>query len=317
MIIQPKEAVEERENEEDKDETKEDEDIGDSDEDEEEEAEHRERARAPSEPSPTPTGSARAVERRSWAKHRGEQEREMAEKLGNMTKVQQQREKRKKVLEPLEGIEDSTMLKGVMLDKDVTHSERQKRILQPTQVTPMLPGWEEGDLRKILEQELAEQRTQLEEMEDELQQTKDQKIRLEVNMQTRKTHFERDLAAKEKVREERRRGIAKQLRDLETELDEEREQKQAEQRTQLEEMEDELQQTEDQNTQTRNTQFEGTLRPRRRCARRRGTGWPSSLGTSRPSWMRSASRSRPSSECSWRRWRTSCRRPRTRRCGWR
>ena len=52
MIIQPKEAVEERENEEDKEETKEDEDIGDHDKDEEEEAEHQERARAPSEPSP-------------------------------------------------------------------------------------------------------------------------------------------------------------------------------------------------------------------------------------------------------------------------
>ena len=108
----------------------------------------------------------------------------MAEKLGNITKMQQQLEKRKKVLEPLEVIKDSTMLKGVMIDKDVTHSERQKRIIQTTQVTPMLlycETREEGDLRKILEQELAEQRTQLEEMEDELQQTEDQKIRLEGN----------------------------------------------------------------------------------------------------------------------------------------
>ena len=55
---------------------------------------------------------------------------EMAEKLGNMTKMQQQLEKRKKVLEPIEGIEDMTMLEGVMLDKDVTHSERQKKIIQ-------------------------------------------------------------------------------------------------------------------------------------------------------------------------------------------
>ena len=80
----------------------------------------------------------------------------------------------------LDGIEESTMLKGVMLGKDMTHSERQKRIIQTTQVTPMLPCCEEetreeGDLRKILEQELAKQRTQMEEMEDEMQQTEDQK----------------------------------------------------------------------------------------------------------------------------------------------
>ena len=46
-------------------------------------------------------------------------------------------------------------------------------------------------------------------------------------MQTRKTHFERDLAAKEEVREEKRHRMAKQLRDIETELDEERKPKQA------------------------------------------------------------------------------------------
>ena len=82
----------------------------------------------------------------------------MAKKLGNMTKVQQQREKKRKVLEPLEVIEDSTMLKGVMLDKAVTHWERKKRIIQTAQVTPKLSCCEEetreeGDLGKILEQE--------------------------------------------------------------------------------------------------------------------------------------------------------------------
>ena len=188
----------------------------------------------------------------------------MTEKLGNMTKMQQQLEKRKKVLKLLKEIKDTTMLKGVMLNKDVTHSERQKRIIQTTQVTPMLlycETREEGDLRKILKQELAEQRRQLEEMEDELQPTEDQKRRLEVNLRTRKTQVEKDLAAKEEVREEKRHGMAKQLRDIETEMEEEREQKQAKQRTQLEEMEDELQQTKDQkmrlevNMQTRKTQF--------------------------------------------------------------
>ena len=53
------------------------------------------------------------------------------------------------------------------------------------------------------EQKQAEQRTQLEEREDELQHTDDQ------NLQTRKTQFERDITAKEKVREEKMHGIAK------------------------------------------------------------------------------------------------------------
>jgi len=81
--------------------------------------------------------------------------------------------------------------------------------------------------KRQLEQELVEQRTQLEELEDELQQTEDQKMRLEVNMQAQKTQFERDLAAKEEAGEEKRRGMSKQIRDLEAELDEERKQKQA------------------------------------------------------------------------------------------
>jgi len=81
--------------------------------------------------------------------------------------------------------------------------------------------------KRQLEQELAEQKTQLEELEDELQQTEDQKMRLEVNMQALKAQYERDLVAKEEAGEEKRRGMAKQIRDLEAELDEERKQRQA------------------------------------------------------------------------------------------
>ena len=36
----------------------------------------------------------------------------------------------KKVREPLEVIKDATMMRGVTLDKDVTHSERKRRIIQ-------------------------------------------------------------------------------------------------------------------------------------------------------------------------------------------
>ena len=60
-----------------------------------------------------------------------------------------------------------------------------------------------------------------------MQQKEDQKRRMEVNMQARKTQLEKDLAAKEEARKEERRGMAKQLRDIETELEEERKPKQA------------------------------------------------------------------------------------------
>ena len=55
----------------------------------------------------------------------------------------------------------------------------------------------------------------MEELEDELQATEDQKMRLEVNMQALKTQYERDLQAKEEAGEEKRLGMTKQLRDLE------------------------------------------------------------------------------------------------------
>merc|ERR1711971_367568 len=75
--------------------------------------------------------------------------------------------------------------------------------------------------KRALEAELVEVKQQMEELEDELQATEDQKMRLEVNMQALKTQYERDLQAKEEAGEEKRRGMTKQLRDLEAELDEE------------------------------------------------------------------------------------------------
>ena len=55
----------------------------------------------------------------------------------------------------------------------------------------------ETELDEVREQKQAEQLTQLEENEEDLQQTKDQKRRLEVNRQARKAQFERDPTAKE------------------------------------------------------------------------------------------------------------------------
>uniref|UniRef100_A0A6P7G1J3 Myosin heavy chain, non-muscle isoform X2 n=1 Tax=Diabrotica virgifera virgifera TaxID=50390 RepID=A0A6P7G1J3_DIAVI len=81
--------------------------------------------------------------------------------------------------------------------------------------------------KRSLESQLAELKAQNEELEDELQLTEDAKLRLEVNMQALRAQFERDIQAKEEQAEEKRRGIVKQLRDLEAELDEERKQRTA------------------------------------------------------------------------------------------
>jgi myosin protein heavy chain len=72
--------------------------------------------------------------------------------------------------------------------------------------------------KRLLESKIAEQQAQVEELEDELQCTEDAKLRLEVNMQAMRSQFERELQAKEEQAEEKRRGLVKQLRDLEAEL---------------------------------------------------------------------------------------------------
>ncbi|XP_011503112.1 PREDICTED: myosin heavy chain, non-muscle isoform X2 [Ceratosolen solmsi marchali] len=81
--------------------------------------------------------------------------------------------------------------------------------------------------KRLLESKIAEQQAQVEELEDELQCTEDAKLRLEVNMQAMRSQFERELQAKEEQAEEKRRGLVKQLRDLEAELEDERKQRSA------------------------------------------------------------------------------------------
>ncbi|XP_058796556.1 myosin heavy chain, non-muscle isoform X2 [Phymastichus coffea] len=81
--------------------------------------------------------------------------------------------------------------------------------------------------KRLLESKIAEQQAQVEELEDELQCTEDAKLRLEVNMQAMRTQFDRELQAKEEQAEEKRRGLVKQLRDLEAELEDERKQRSA------------------------------------------------------------------------------------------
>ncbi len=65
--------------------------------------------------------------------------------------------------------------------------------------------------KRTLEQQLEEMKTQLEELEDELQATEDAKLRLEVNMQAMKAQYERDLAGRDEMGEEKKRSLVKQV----------------------------------------------------------------------------------------------------------
>lgn len=54
--------------------------------------------------------------------------------------------------------------------------------------------------KRSLESQLAEQKAQNEELEDELQFTEDAKLRLEVNMQALRAQFERDVQVRSRSR---------------------------------------------------------------------------------------------------------------------
>ncbi|XP_076987028.1 myosin-14 isoform X1 [Tamandua tetradactyla] len=79
--------------------------------------------------------------------------------------------------------------------------------------------------QRVAEQAANDLRTQVTELEDELTAAEDVKLRLEVTVQALKAQHERDLQGREEVGEERRRQLAKQLRDTEVERDEERKQR--------------------------------------------------------------------------------------------
>ncbi|EDL22741.1 myosin, heavy polypeptide 14, isoform CRA_b, partial [Mus musculus] len=79
--------------------------------------------------------------------------------------------------------------------------------------------------RKAAEQAASDLRTQVTELEDELTAAEDAKLRLEVTVQALKAQHERDLQGRDDAGEERRRQLAKQLRDAEVERDEERKQR--------------------------------------------------------------------------------------------
>ncbi|KAL0992608.1 hypothetical protein UPYG_G00095660 [Umbra pygmaea] len=79
--------------------------------------------------------------------------------------------------------------------------------------------------KRGLEAALDEMRLQMDELEDELQAAEDAKLRLEVNQQAMKTQHDRDLQGRDEQGEERRKQLLKQVRELESELEEERRQR--------------------------------------------------------------------------------------------
>ncbi|KAM8930417.1 myosin-9 [Pelodytes ibericus] len=79
--------------------------------------------------------------------------------------------------------------------------------------------------KRALEQQVEEMKTQLEELEDELQCTEDAKLRLEVNLQAMKAQFDRDLQGRDEQSEDKKKQLVRQVKEMETELEDERKQR--------------------------------------------------------------------------------------------
>lgn len=79
--------------------------------------------------------------------------------------------------------------------------------------------------KRSLDSTVADQRQQIEDLEDELQAAEDAKLRLEVNMQALKAQHDRDVSGKEDQEEEARKSVLRRLREMEAELEDERKQK--------------------------------------------------------------------------------------------
>lgn len=156
-------------------------------------------------------------------------DQQLAEEKANSQVLAQERDNAEKLAR-----QNETKVLGLQnanedLEDRLAESERQRKALQAELLDLVESKDDVGKnvhelekAKRLVEQQLAEQKTQVEELEDELQATEDAKLRLEVNMQAQKAEFDRQLAAKDEAVEEGRRGLIKQLRELEAELEEER-----------------------------------------------------------------------------------------------
>uniref|UniRef100_A0A4W6FP01 Myosin, heavy chain 14, non-muscle n=1 Tax=Lates calcarifer TaxID=8187 RepID=A0A4W6FP01_LATCA len=79
--------------------------------------------------------------------------------------------------------------------------------------------------RRSLETEVQNLRVQTQELEEELGEAENSRLRLEVTLQALKAQFEREISTSEEKGEEKRRALSKQVRELEIQLEEERSQR--------------------------------------------------------------------------------------------
>ncbi|KAK2121667.1 hypothetical protein P7K49_003053 [Saguinus oedipus] len=79
--------------------------------------------------------------------------------------------------------------------------------------------------KRALEQHVEKMKTQLEELEDELQATEDATLQLEVNLQARKAQFKWDLQGRDEQSEKKKQQLVRQVRQMEAELEDERKQR--------------------------------------------------------------------------------------------
>uniref|UniRef100_A0A671NYA8 Myosin-10-like n=1 Tax=Sinocyclocheilus anshuiensis TaxID=1608454 RepID=A0A671NYA8_9TELE len=97
--------------------------------------------------------------------------------------------------------------------------------------------------RRALETEAQSMKEQTQELEDELAEAENARLRLEVTLQALRAQFEREISTKEEKGEEKRRALNKQVRELETMLEEEKTQR-AQALTVKKQLETELQEAE-------------------------------------------------------------------------
>ncbi|XP_067305196.1 myosin-10 isoform X4 [Pseudorasbora parva] len=116
--------------------------------------------------------------------------------------------------------------------------------------------------RRALETEAQSLKEQTQELEDELTEAENARLRLEVTLQALRAQFEREISNKEEKGEEKRRALNKQVRELETMLEEEKTQR-AQALTVKKQLETELQEAEAQ-VETANRGREEALRQMKR-----------------------------------------------------
>lgn len=145
-------------------------------------------------------------------------ERDQAEK--------ESRDKESKILTLTRGLEDKErQLEEIERDRKQLKLELDELVNNQGTTNKNVHDLEKA--KRLLESQLAEQKAHAEELEGDLQIAEDHRLRLEVNMQALRAQHERDIQARELQTEENRRALIRQVRDLESELENERKQRSA------------------------------------------------------------------------------------------